>query len=94
MAEMVDKMRNVGRAAESGRLCSGGMPLAMGTPGEHLTVKAIRGRDDTRQFLHNLGFVEGAEVSVVTELGGNLIVNIKGARVAISRAMASRILTE
>ena len=47
----------------------------------------------TKRFLNNLGFVEESEVIVVSELGGNVIVQVKGTRVAISRAMAGRILT-
>ena len=54
---------------------------------------AHRGKDDTKRFLNNLGFVEESEVIVVSELGGNVIVQVKGTRVAISRAMAGRILT-
>lgn len=69
------------------------MPLAMVGTGEAVHVLSIRGKDETRRFLNNLGFVEGTEVVVVSELNGNMIVNVKGTRVAVSRAMASRILT-
>lgn len=68
------------------------MPLTMTTPGIQVTISSIRGRDNTKRFLENLGFVEGSEVMVVSELAGNVIVNVKDARVAISKAMASRIL--
>ena len=71
---------------------SGTMPLTMSGRDETRVVCSIRGKDDTRRFLANLGFVEDAEVQVISELGGNQIVAVKGARVAISRAMASRIL--
>lgn len=67
------------------------MPLTMTTPGTQVTVSAIKGRDNTKRFLENLGFVEGTSVMVISELGGNVIVNVKEARVAISKAMASRI---
>ena len=60
--------------------------------GEKMLVKRINGKDDTRRFLENLGFVEGTEVSVVSELSGNMIINIKDTRVAINKAMASRIM--
>lgn len=69
------------------------MPLAMMEAGKTVQVKNIRGKDEVRHFLNNLGFVEGAEVSVVSEWNGNLIVHIKGTRIAISKSMASRILT-
>jgi len=66
----------------------------MTTPGTQVTVSAIKGRDNTKRFLENLGFVEGTQVMVSSELGGNVIVNVKEARVAISKAMASRILIQ
>lgn len=68
------------------------IPLSMMRPGETARILSVRGKDDTRRFLQSLGFVEDAEVSVVSELGGNVIVQIKDARVAVSKAMASRIL--
>lgn len=72
---------------------SGSIPLTMVTPGTEVRVQAIRGKDETRRFLASLGFVENAAVVVVTELGGNVIVNVKDTRVAISKAMASRVYT-
>ncbi len=69
------------------------VPLSMVRAGEHVTIHSISGKDDTRRFLCNLGLVEDATVSVVSEMGGNVIVNIKGTRLAISKAMASRVLT-
>lgn len=68
------------------------MPLTLLSLGTFGTVKAIRGKDDTRRFLENLGFVVGSPVSVISENGGNLIVSIKDSRIAISRAMAGRIV--
>ncbi len=68
------------------------MPLTMANTGETVLIKSIRGKDDTRRFLENLGFVAGSEVTVVSEMAGNLIVNIKEARVAVSKAMANRIM--
>nr|WP_205666610.1 FeoA family protein [Aminipila luticellarii] len=68
------------------------MPLTMTTPGTQVTVSTIKGKDDTKRFLETLGFVTGTQVMVISELGGNVIVNVKEARVAISKAMASRIL--
>ena len=68
------------------------MPLTMATAGSQNTVKKITGKDDVRRFLESLGFVEGERVTVVSEMGGNLIVNIKEARIALSKNMAGRIL--
>ena len=65
----------------------------MAGTGVEVSVVSIRGKDDTKRFLRNLGFVEGASAMVVSEMNGNVIVNVKGTRVAISRSMANRILT-
>ena len=54
------------------------MPLTLMDIGVETTVKAIRGKDQTRKFLQNLGFVEGAKVIVVSSLAGNVIVIGKG----------------
>ena len=68
------------------------MPLSMAVPGAETTVRKISGRDETRRFLASLGFVEGGSVTVISELGGNLIVNVKETRVAISKEMAAKIM--
>lgn len=68
------------------------MPLAMSPLGEEKTVHQVRGKDDTRSFLQGLGFVEGAKVIPISENGGNMIINVKDTRIAISKAMATRIL--
>ena len=68
------------------------MPLTMLTNGQESTVKKITGKDEVRTFLKNLGFVEGGTVSVVNEIGVNLIVKVKGTRIALSRNMANRIM--
>lgn len=68
------------------------MPLTMAPSGSANTVKKINGKDETRRFLESLGFVEGGEVTVVSEMGGNLIVNVKDTRIALSKSMAGRIL--
>lgn len=68
------------------------MPLTMAGAGEKNTIKKIGGREDTRRFLENLGFVAGGTVTVVSEIGGNVIVNVRGSRVAIGRDMANKIL--
>lgn len=68
------------------------MPLSMTKAGEPNTIKRIGGKEETRQFLESLGFVTGGVVTVISEIGGNLIVNVKDARVAIGRDMANKIL--
>lgn len=68
------------------------MPLTMTKSGETATVKQIRGKDEARRFLESLGFVEGGNVTVVSEMGGNLIVNVKDTRIALSKSMASKIM--
>lgn len=68
------------------------MPLSMMGTGSTNTIIKINGRDEQRRFLESLGFVEGAEVTVISEIAGNLIVNIKQSRVAIDKAMANRII--
>lgn len=68
------------------------MPLTMLNIGETGKIKRIGGNEETRIFLNNLGFVVGTEVSVVSAIGGNVIVNIKNSRVAINEDMAKRIM--
>ena len=68
------------------------MPLTMRASGEINTVKRIQGRDETKRFLASLGFVEGGQVQVISEISGNLIVNIKDTRIALSKSMANRIM--
>ena len=68
------------------------MPLSMVRPGETNTIKKVGGKEETRKFLENLGFVTGGEVTVVSEIEGNLIVNVKDSRVAIGKDMANRIM--
>ncbi len=68
------------------------MPLSMVKAGMPNVIMKIGGKEDTRKFLENLGFVTGGSVTVVSEMGGNLIVNVKDARVAIGREMANKIL--
>ena len=68
------------------------MLLTMLNIGETGKIKRIGGNEETRRFLNNLGFVVGTEVSVVSAIGGNVIVNIKNSRVAINEDMAKRIM--
>ena len=64
------------------------MPLTMVPTGEPNVIKKIGGKEETRTFLENLGFVTGGMVTVVSEIGGNMIVNVKDSRVAIGKDMA------
>lgn len=68
------------------------MPLSMIQAGQPGTVKKVGGREDTRRFLENLGFVMGAIVTVISEMNGSLIVNVKDSRVAIGKDMANKII--
>lgn len=68
------------------------MPLTMVKPGVVSYIKQINGKDDTKRFLESLGFVVGGAVTVVSELGGNIIVSVKDSRIAINKGMAGRIL--
>lgn len=68
------------------------MPLTMANIGEVNEIKRIGGNEETRRFLANLGFVAGAEITVVSAIGGNVIVNIKDSRVAVNSDMARHIM--
>lgn len=68
------------------------MPLTMANTGEPIVIRKVGGKAETRQFLENLGFVTGGTVTVVSEIGGNMIVNVKDSRVAINREMANKIM--
>ena len=67
------------------------MPLTMANAGEENIIK-VGGKEDTRRFLENLGFVVGAAVTVISQVEGNIIVNIKDSRVAIGKDMANKIM--
>ncbi len=68
------------------------MPLTLADTGEERMIKKIGGNPETKKFLEGLGFVVGGSVKIVNELGGNVIVNVKEARVAVSKEMAQRIM--
>ena len=68
------------------------MPLSLAQVGEENIIKRIGGSPEVKRHLENLGFVVGGEVTVVNTLGGNVIVNVKEARVAISKEMAVKIM--
>lgn len=68
------------------------MPLVLASVGEENMIRRVGGNPQVRAHLENLGFVPGGMVTVIAALGGNLIVNVKESRVAISREMAGRIM--
>ena len=68
------------------------MPLSLADIGEKNVIKKIGGSPEVKKHLENLGFVVGGDVTVVTSLGGNVIVNVKESRVAISEEMARKIM--
>ncbi|MBC8595437.1 FeoA family protein [Qingrenia yutianensis] len=68
------------------------MPLILANVGEDNIIKKVGGNPEVKKYLENLGFVVGGNVKVISELGGNVIVNIKEARVAVSKEMAQKIM--
>ena len=68
------------------------MPLIMADPGEENIVRRVGGSPEMKKHLEDLGFVVGGRVTVVSHIGGNLIVNVKDSRVAVSREMAAKIM--
>ena len=68
------------------------LPLTMASQGEPMTIKKIGGKQETKKFLETLGFVVGGTVTVVSEIDGNMIVNVKDSRVAIGKDMANKIM--
>ena len=68
------------------------MPLTMAKTGESNTIKKVGGKEETKRFLESLGLVIGGCVTVISEIGGNMIVNVKESRVAINKEMANKIM--
>ena len=68
------------------------MPLALANPGETVTIRKVTGKDEVRQHLAELGFVVDGTVTVVSQLGGSLILQVKDSRIALDQTMAARIL--
>lgn len=68
------------------------MPLSMVKQGEINVIRKVGGKEEVRRFLENLGFVTGGSVTVVSKMGGNVIVNVKDSRVAIGKDMANKIM--
>lgn len=68
------------------------MPLTLAEVGEAQIVRKVGGKPEVRTHLENLGFVAGGTVTVINTIGGNVIVNVKESRIAISREMAQKIM--
>ena len=68
------------------------MPLTMAKTGETVTIRKITGKDEVRQHLAELGSVVDSDVTVVSEIAGNLILQVKDSRIALDRTMANRIM--
>lgn len=68
------------------------MPLSLANMGEEMIVQKVGGSPEVKKHLENLGFVPGGSVTLITTLGGNVIVKVKEARVAISEEMARKIM--
>ena len=95
MAVSSSKLRPALRLGIANRITEGGekmMPLTMAKAGETATIRKISGKDEVRQHLAELGFVVDSNVTVVSEIGGNLIVQVKDSRIALDKTMANRIM--
>jgi ferrous iron transport protein A len=68
------------------------MPLTLCSMGEMMTVRKIGGSQEVRQHLIELGFTEGSDITVISDIGGNLIVKVKDSRIALDKSMATKIL--
>ncbi|MBS6366076.1 MAG: ferrous iron transport protein A [Clostridiales bacterium] len=68
------------------------IPLTMAKPGEPVVIRKITGKDEIRRHLAELGFVVDETVTVVSEMGGNLILQVKDSRIALDRTMANRVM--
>lgn len=78
--------------AQASATVSGALPLAMLGEDETATVVKVKGSSELRKHLSDLGLVEGAQVRVVSRVDGDVIVNVKGARLALNRAMSSHVM--
>ena len=68
------------------------LPITMTRPGETVTIRKITGKDEVRRHLAELGFVVDSDVTVISEIAGNLILQVKNSRIALDKTMANRIL--
>ncbi len=70
------------------------MPLTMLTPGKEAIINVCKAKDSTKKFLEGLGIIPGVSISVVSEMSGNLIVSVKGSRLALNKAVAGQLLVK
>lgn len=70
------------------------MPLTMLTPGSKAIINVCKAKDSTKKFLEGLGIVPGAAISVISDMGGNLIVCVKGSRLALNKGVAQQLLVQ
>lgn len=70
------------------------MPLSIADKGKTFRVRQINGKDETQRFLESLGFVVGEAVTVISEIGGNMILMVKDSRIALDKKMAARIMVQ
>ncbi|MBW6411719.1 FeoA family protein [Clostridium weizhouense] len=68
------------------------MPLILADRGKSVFIKKVSGNDETRRFLASLGFIVGEAITIISEIGGNVIINVKNSRIALDKSMASRII--
>lgn len=68
------------------------MPLTLAQVGEENIIRKVGGNREVKAHLENLGFVAGGTVTIINTMGGNVIVNVKESRIAISREMAQKIM--
>lgn len=68
------------------------MPLTMAKPGETVTIRKITGKDEVHQHLAELGFVVDSAITIISQLGGNLILQVKDSRVALDKTLANRVM--
>ena len=68
------------------------MPLTMAKPGETVTIRKITGKDEVRQHLAELGFVVDSAITIISQLGGNLILQVKDSRIALDKTLANRVM--
>lgn len=68
------------------------MPLTLAEVGEENIIRRVGGKQEIKAHLENLGFVVGGAVTVINTIGGNVIVNVKESRIAVSKEMAQKIM--
>ena len=68
------------------------MPLTFANVGQENIIKKVGGNPEVKKHLENLGLVAGGNVTVITKMAGNIVVNVKQARVAIGKEMAQKIM--